>query len=65
MEARKAEQLTFTVKEAVDILLGHARSSGANLPPVYENASLNVDGSKGTVVLMVVCPLGWKGQLDA
>ena len=65
MEARKAEQLTFTVKEAVDILLAHARTAGGNLPPVYENASLNIDGSKGTVVMTIVCPLGWKGQLDA
>lgn len=65
MESRKAENISFTVKEAVDILLKAARDSGVNMPVMYEKASINVDGTQGQVHVLVVFPLGWKGTMDA
>jgi len=71
MESRKAEHLTWPIKEAITALLEDARRRGVVLPPTFDGANLqvigeamNADGTKGVVQLTIIAPLGWKGGLS-
>ena len=57
MEINEAKHLVFTVKEVVEALVDSARKSGVEVPDFNKNMSkLNVDGNKGIVECIVVCP---------
>lgn len=64
MESRKAEHITWTVKEAMEVLLEEAKRKGVVLPPnavpdylQFKADTQNADGTRGGLTLTVVAPL--------
>ena len=70
MESRKAEYITWTIKEAMDALLEVAKRNGAVLPPdavpdclQFKGDVQNADGTRGVVTLTVVSQTAPRGVM--